>query len=90
MGLGNACINPILYGYFNESFRQEYKSLFKSIPWHSSHVETAVQDPSNNPAVNVTANPSPMLSNHSLIIGKSLYRINFLNFWQSWATLLYM
>ena len=29
MGLGNACINPVLYGYFNENFRQEYKSLFQ-------------------------------------------------------------
>lgn len=36
MGLGNACINPILYGYLNENFRREYTSLFKSIPWHSS------------------------------------------------------
>ena len=36
LGLGNACINPILYGFLNENFRREYKNLFNRLPLHSS------------------------------------------------------
>ena len=32
-GLGNACINPVLYGFLNENFRKEYKSIYRKIPW---------------------------------------------------------
>ncbi len=35
LGLSNACINPVLYGYFNENFRKEYKSIYRAIPWNS-------------------------------------------------------
>jgi hypothetical protein len=28
-GLGNACINPFLYGYLNENFRKEYKNIYR-------------------------------------------------------------
>jgi hypothetical protein len=63
MGLANACINPVLYGYLNENFRIEYKSLFNRIPWHTSiasailsndhqleangHIEPGLRSPSN-------------------------------------------
>ena len=40
MGLGNACINPVLYGYFNENFRQEYKSLFQ---WGASQANSTAE-----------------------------------------------
>jgi len=29
MGLGNACINPFLYGFLNENFRKEYQHIFQ-------------------------------------------------------------
>lgn len=45
MGLGNACINPILYGYLNENFRREYKNIFNQIPWHSSLAAASVVNP---------------------------------------------
>ncbi len=32
LGLSNACTNPVLYGYFNENFRKEYKSIYRAIP----------------------------------------------------------
>jgi hypothetical protein len=36
LGLANACVNPVLYGYLNENFRKEYKHIFKMFPWHRS------------------------------------------------------
>ena len=50
MGLANACINPILYGYLNESFREEYKNLFKRLPWmeNTSVAQNQVAGPNNN------------------------------------------
>lgn len=50
MGLANACINPILYGYLNESFREEYKNLFKRLPWmeNSSVANNQASGPNNN------------------------------------------
>ena len=32
-GLATSCINPVLYGYLNESFRKEYKTFLSKIPW---------------------------------------------------------
>ena len=29
LGASNACLNPILYGYLNENFRQEYRGVKK-------------------------------------------------------------
>ena len=29
LGLANACINPILYGYLNETFRKEYRTIYR-------------------------------------------------------------
>lgn len=48
MGLANACINPILYGYLNESFREEYKNLFKLLPWIDLHSQAAGQNNNAN------------------------------------------
>ena len=28
LGMSSACLNPILYGYLNESFRQEFSQIF--------------------------------------------------------------
>ena len=36
LGLGNACVNPVLYGYLNENFRKEYKSIYRKIPWNNA------------------------------------------------------
>ncbi len=30
-GLSNACVNPILYGYLNENFRKEYRSIYRCV-----------------------------------------------------------
>jgi hypothetical protein len=35
LGTANACFNPILYGYLNENFRNEYKSIYRRMPWYS-------------------------------------------------------
>jgi hypothetical protein len=35
-GAANAVINPFLYGYLNETFRNEYKNLYRQLPWYSS------------------------------------------------------
>lgn len=53
MGLANACINPILYGYLNESFREEYKNLFNKLPWQKSTNSQVHDQAANN---NVHAN----------------------------------
>lgn len=44
LGTANACFNPILYGYLNENFRNEYKSIYRRMPWysHSFHANEAV------------------------------------------------
>lgn len=44
LGTANACFNPILYGYLNENFRNEYKSIYKRMPWysHSFHINESV------------------------------------------------
>lgn len=34
LGATNACVNPILYGYFNENFRNEYRDIYKAMPWY--------------------------------------------------------
>ena len=31
LGMSSACLNPILYGYLNEAFRQEFYKLIKQI-----------------------------------------------------------
>eukprot|EP00095_Tigriopus_kingsejongensis_P000260 snap_masked-scaffold272_size230267-processed-gene-1.9 protein:Tk00260 transcript:snap_masked-scaffold272_size230267-processed-gene-1.9-mRNA-1 annotation:"retinal rod rhodopsin-sensitive cgmp 3 -cyclic phosphodiesterase subunit delta isoform x2" len=33
LGATNACVNPLLYGYFNENFRNEYKYIYRAMPW---------------------------------------------------------
>ena len=35
-GLATSCINPVLYGYLNESFRKEYKNLLRKLPWYQA------------------------------------------------------
>ena len=35
LGTANACFNPILYGYLNENFRNEYKNIYSRMPWYS-------------------------------------------------------
>jgi hypothetical protein len=40
-GAANAVTNPILYGYLNENFRNEYKSLYRKMPWYSGSVSLA-------------------------------------------------
>ena len=44
LGTANACFNPILYGYLNENFRNEYKSIYRRMPWysHSFHINESV------------------------------------------------
>ncbi len=32
LGAANACTNPVLYAYFNDNFREEYRNL---MPWGS-------------------------------------------------------
>jgi hypothetical protein len=38
LGTANACFNPILYGYLNENFRNEYKSIYSRMPWYSHSI----------------------------------------------------
>ena len=64
MGLANACINPVLYGYLNESFREEYKNLFSKLPWYlSSASQAANGPPANN---NIIANNNGKTCQQSL------------------------
>jgi len=35
LGSANACLNPFLYGYLNENFRREYKTIYRKMPWYS-------------------------------------------------------
>ena len=34
LGAANAVTNPVLYGYLNENFRNEYISIYRRMPWY--------------------------------------------------------
>ncbi len=67
LGASNACINPILYGYFNQNFRGEYKHIIRKLPWHRSCGDDAVAAA----ALNATAANSPTHHHHLLNRGNS-------------------
>ncbi len=43
LGTGNAITNPILYGYYNENFRNEYKMVYRRMPWHRQSLSSGQQ-----------------------------------------------
>jgi hypothetical protein len=49
LGTANACFNPILYGYLNENFRNEYKSIYRRMPWYSHSFHRGVGLPDEFP-----------------------------------------
>lgn len=44
LGLSNACINPVLYGYLNENFRREFKAIYRKFPCIRSAPETTEEE----------------------------------------------
>ena len=36
LGATNSIANPILYGYMNENFRNEYRKFYKKMPWYNT------------------------------------------------------
>ena len=36
LGAGTSIANPILYGYMNENFRNEYRKFYHKMPWYRS------------------------------------------------------
>ena len=58
--MATSCINPVLYGYLNESFRKEYKNLLKKLPWYP-----AEQTVSRNESRNRNGIELPPIRRHS-------------------------
>ena len=58
--MATSCINPVLYGYLNESFRKEYKNLLKKLPWYP-----AEQTVSRNESRNRNGIELPQIRRHS-------------------------
>lgn len=43
LGAGTSIANPILYGYMNENFRNEYRKFYHRMPWYKSSLLLAAR-----------------------------------------------
>ena len=52
LGAGTSIANPILYGYMNENFRNEYRKFYHRMPWYSSKILTRRWRSTRGPVLN--------------------------------------
>ena len=61
LGAGTSIANPILYGYMNENFRNEYRKFYHKMPWYRSSklfVKNLRSQMSQKPLTKVPSNSS--------------------------------
>ena len=61
LGAGTSIANPILYGYMNENFRNEYRKFYQKMPWYRSSkmlVKSLKSQMSSKPLAKAASNSS--------------------------------
>ena len=75
VGLSTALVNPILYGYLNESFRREYRELFRKLPWHPISEVSRPHHDARQIENNAAANVEVMIRNQRPFVAHSISRL---------------